>query len=139
MITNYLKVAIRNLIKHKGYAFINILGLAVGIAASVKADRTYRIKADWSNNGDSRIHQLGTPFILAQTIREKYPQVEAITQLSGPLGDVIIRYQDTTFKETDAFCAEPSFFDVFSFPLLKWAKPSRCRPLVKRNFSRSRV
>jgi putative ABC transport system permease protein len=136
MIKNYLKVAVRNLLKHKGYAFINILGLAVGIAASVliflyitnemsydkfheKADRTYRIKADWSNNGDSRIHQLGTPFILAQTIREKYPQVEAITQLSGPLGDVIIRYRDTTFKETDAFCAEPSFFDVFSFPLLK--------------------
>ncbi len=136
MIKNYLKVAVRNLLKHKGYAFINILGLAVGIAASVliflyitneisydkfheKADRTYRIKADWSNKGDSRIHQLGTPFILAQTIREKYPQVEAITQLSGPLGDVIIRYRDTAFKETDVFCAEPSFFDVFSFPLLK--------------------
>jgi len=136
MIKNYLKVALRNLFKHKGYAFINILGLAVGIAASVliflyitnemsydkfheKADRTHRITADWSNKGDSRIHQLGTPFILAQTIREKYPQVEAITQLSGPLGDVIIKYRDTAFKETEVFCAEPSFFDVFSFPLLK--------------------
>lgn len=136
MIKNYLKVALRNLFKHKGYAFINILGLAVGIAASIliflyitnemsydkfheKADRTYRITADWSNKGDSRIHQLGTPFILAQTIREKYPQVEAITQISGPVGDVIIKYRDTAFKEADAFCAEPSFFDVFSFPLLK--------------------
>ena len=136
MIKNYLKVAVRNLLRHKGYAFINILGLAVGIAASVliflyitnemsydkfheNADRTYRMKADWSNQGDSRIHQLGTPYILAQTIREKYPQVEFITQLSGPVGDVIIRYRDTSFKETDIFCAEPSFFDVFSFPLLK--------------------
>ncbi len=136
MIINYLKVAVRNLLKHKGYAFINILGLAVGIAASVliflyiinemsydkfheKADRTYRMTADWSNKGDSRIHQLGTPFILAKTIRENYPQVEAITQIAGPLGDVIIRYRDTAFKETDAFCAEPSFFDVFSFPLFK--------------------
>jgi putative ABC transport system permease protein len=136
MIKNYFKVSIRNLLKHKGYAFINILGLAVGIATSVliflyitnemsydkfheKADRTYRITADWSNKGDSRIHQLGTPFILAQTIHEKYPQVEAVTQISGPLGDLIIRYGDTAFKETEAFCAEPSFFDVFSFPLLK--------------------
>jgi putative ABC transport system permease protein len=136
MIRNYLKVAFRNLLKHKGYAFINILGLAVGIAASVliflyiinemsydkfheRAHRTYRITADWSNMGDSRIHQLGTPFVLAKTIRENYPQVEAITQIAGPLGDVIIRYQDTAFKETDAFCAEPSFFDVFSFPLLR--------------------
>ena len=136
MIKNYLKVSTRNLLKHKGYTVINILGLAVGIAASVliflyitnemsydkfheKADRTYRIKADWSNKGDSRIHQLGTPFILAQTIREKYPQVEAITQISGPMGDVILRYRDTAFKETEAFLAEASFFDVFSFPLLK--------------------
>jgi putative ABC transport system permease protein len=136
MIKNYFKVSIRNLLRHKGYAFINILGLAVGIAASVliflyitnemsydkfheKADRTYRIKADWSNKGDSRIHQLGTPFILAQTIRENYPEVESITQISGPLGDVIIRYRDTAFKETEVFCAESSFFDVFSFPLLK--------------------
>jgi putative ABC transport system permease protein len=136
MIRNYLKVALRNLLKHKGYTFINILGLAVGIAASVlifiyithemsydkfheNADRTYRITADWSNNGDSRIHQLGTPYILAQTIWEKYPQVESITQISGPVGDLILRYRDTAFKETDAFCAEPSFFDVFSFPLIK--------------------
>jgi putative ABC transport system permease protein len=136
MIKNYLKVSVRNLLKHKGYALINILGLAVGIAASVliflyishemsydkfheKADRAYRITADWSNQGDSRIHQLGTPYILAQTIRENYPEVESITQISGPLGDVIIRYRDTAFKETEAFCAEPSFFDVFSFPLLK--------------------
>ncbi len=136
MIRNYLKVAVRNLLKHKGYTFINILGLAVGIAASVlivlyvthemsydkfheKADRTFRITADWSNQGDSRIHQLGTPYILAQTIREKYPQVEAITQITGPLGDVIIRYRDNAFKETDVLSVESSFFDVFSFPLLE--------------------
>lgn len=136
MIKNYLKIAVRNLVKHKGYAFINILGLAVGIAASVliflyitnelsydkfheRADRTYRIVADWSNRGDSRIHQLGTPFILAKTIRENYPQVKAITQISGPVGDVIVKYRDIAFKETDAFCAEPSFFDVFSFQLLQ--------------------
>ncbi len=134
MLKNYFKVSVRNLLKHKGYAFINILGLAVGLAASVlivlyishemsydkfheKADRTYRIMADWSNKGDSRIHQLGTPFILAQTIRDKYPQVAAITQITGPLGDVVLRYRDTAFKETDVFCAEPSFLDVFSFPL----------------------
>ena len=114
-IKNYLKVSARNLLRHKGSASINILGLAVGIAASVliflyithemsydqfheKADRTYRITADWSNKGDSRVHQLGTPYILAQTIRENYPEVESISQVSGPLGDVIIRYRDTAFR-----------------------------------------
>ncbi len=137
MIKNYLKIALRNLARHKGYAFINVMGLAVGIAASVlialyvvdelgydrfheNADRIHRITADWSNKGDSRIHQLGTPWILAKTIREKYPQVEALTQITGPLGDVVLRKGDElALKETDAFAADASFFDVFSFPLVK--------------------
>jgi putative ABC transport system permease protein len=135
MFKNYLKVALRNLIKHKAYSFINILGLAVGIAASVlitiyvvaetsfdkyhaNADRTYRMVADWSNKGDSRIHQLGTPWILAETIRNKYPLVEAITQLCGPLGEFVIKNKETAIKEADIFAAEPSIFKVFSFPLI---------------------
>jgi putative ABC transport system permease protein len=136
MLRNYLKIALRNLARHRGYAFINILGLAVGIAASVlvmlyvvdelgfdrfhaKADRIYRITADWSNKGDSKIHQLGTPWILAKTIREKYPQVESLTQITGPLGDVVLRKGELALKETEVFAADASFFDVFSFPLVK--------------------
>ena len=136
MIKNYLRVALRNLLRHKGYAFLNILGLAVGIAAAAliflyvrselsydefhnNADRTYRVVADWSNQGDSQIHQLGTPFVLAQTIREKYPQVESITQICGPLGDFVVRRGRKAVKMFDVYAAEPSFFDVFSFPLLQ--------------------
>ncbi len=136
MLKNYLKIALRNLARHKGYAFINIMGLAVGIAASVlvmlyvvdelgydrfhaNADRIHRITADWSNKGDSKIHQLGTPWILAKTIRDKYPQVEALTQLTGPLGDVVLRKGELALKETEVFAADASFFDVFSFPLVK--------------------
>ncbi len=136
MLKNYLTIALRNLARHKGYAFINILGLAVGIAASVlvmlyvvdelgydrfheNADRIHRITADWSNKGDSKIHQLGTPWILAKTIRDKYPQVEALTQITGPLGDVVLRKGELALKETEVFAADASFFDVFSFPLVK--------------------
>jgi len=136
MIKNYLKIAIRSLFKYKVYSLINVLGLAVGIAASVliflyvrdetsydrfhaNADRIYRITADWSNKGDSRIHQLGTPSVLARTIRDKYPQAESVAQLCGPIGDVFLRYKDIGFKETEVFTAEPDFFDVFTFPLLK--------------------
>jgi putative ABC transport system permease protein len=144
MLKNYLKVAVRNLARYKGYAFINIMGLAVGIAASVliflyiadelsfdrfheNADRIYRITADWSNKGDSRIHQLGTPHVLAKTIREKYPQVQALTQITGPLGDVVLKYRDQAFKETDVFAADDSFFDVLTFPLVKGNPKSALR------------
>ncbi len=136
MLKNYFKVAARNLARYRGYAFINIMGLAVGIAASVliflyvadelsfdrfheNADRIFRITADWSNKGDSRIHQLGTPHVLAKTIREKYPQVQALTQITGPLGDVVLKYRDVALKEADVFAADALFFDVFAFPLVK--------------------
>ncbi len=136
MLKNYLKIALRNLARHKGYAFINIMGLAVGIAASVlvmlyvvdelgydrfheNAGRIHRITADWSNKGDSKIHQLGTPWILAKTIRDKYPQVEALTQVTGPLGDVVLRKGELALKETEVFAADASFFEVFAFPLVK--------------------
>ena len=136
MFRNYLKVAVRSLLRHKAYAFINVLGLAVGIAASVliflyvkdetsydrfhaKADRIYRITADWSNKGDSKIHQLGTPSVLARTIRADYPQAESVAQLCGPLGDVVVRYREIGLKETDVYGAEPEVFDVFTFPLVK--------------------
>jgi putative ABC transport system permease protein len=136
MFKNYLKIAVRSLFKHKAYSLINILGLAVGIAASVliflyvrdetsfdrfhaKAGRIYRITADWSNKGDSKIHQLGTPSILARTIRDKYPQAESVAQLCGPLGDCVIQYKDIGLKESEVFAAEPDFFDVFTFPLTR--------------------
>ena len=135
MLKNYLKIAWRNLLRNKAYSFINILGLAIGIAASVliflyvreessydryhaKADRIFRITADWSNKGDSRIHQLGTPSILARTIREHYPQAESVTQFCGPLGDVILKKGDSGLKETEVYLAESSVFDIFSFPMV---------------------
>ena len=136
MFKNYIKVALRNLLRHKVYSLINILGLAVGIAASVlimlyvvdelgydrfnpKADRTFRIASDWSNKGDSRIHQLGTPWILAKTLRDNYPQAEAVTQLCGPGGVIFARNKETAIKENDAFAADASFFEVFPYPLIK--------------------
>lgn len=136
MIRNYLKVAARNLLKHKAYSAINILGLAVGIAASVliglyvldelsydrfhdKADRIYRVVADWSNEGDSAIHQLGTPSLLAKTLRDMYPQAETVTQMSGRIDEIIVKWGDKAVKESEVFAVEPTFFDVFTFPLLE--------------------
>ena len=136
MLKNYLKIAWRNLLRNKAYSFINILGLAIGIASSVliflyvreessydryhaKTDRIYRITADWSNKGDSRIHQLGTPSILARTIRGKYPQAESVAQFCGPLGDVFLKKGETALKETDVYAAESYMFDIFSFPLIQ--------------------
>jgi putative ABC transport system permease protein len=136
MFKNYFKIAVRNLFKHKIFSLINVLGLAVGIAASVliflyvrdekgydkyneNVDRIYRLQADWSNKGDSKIHQLGTPSVLARTLRDHYPQVEAVAQFCGPLGDIVLRCGDIGVKESDAYIADPDVFRVFTFPLVR--------------------
>jgi len=135
MLKSYIKIAWRGMRRNKAYSFINLLGLAIGIAASVliflfirdelsydryhaQADRIHRITADWSNKGDSRIHQLGTPSILARTIRAHYPQAAAVAQINGPR-EIVLKKGDEGIKVIDAYGAEPQLFDVFSFPLVQ--------------------
>jgi putative ABC transport system permease protein len=135
MLKNAFKITFRLIKRHKGFSFINIAGLSVGIACSIlvllyvcdelsfdrfheKADRIYRITADASGRSDFRIHQLGTPAILSRTLLDKYPKVEEVTRLTD-LDQTIVQTEKRSFKENRVFAAEPSFFRIFSFPLLE--------------------
>ena len=135
MLNNAVKITFRLIKRHKGFSFINIVGLSVGIACSIlvlmyvgdelsfdkfhkKADRIYRIQADASGRGDFRIHQLGTPAILSQTLLDNYPKVEEVTRLTD-FDESIVRTDKRSFKESRVFAAEPSFFRIFSFSLLE--------------------
>ena len=82
MLSNYLKVALRNLLRHKGYSFINVFGLAIGMASCVlimlyvqdelsydryheKAERIYRVSRQWTNSdGKISLHlgHIAPPF-----------------------------------------------------------------------------
>src|SRR5258705_13570885 len=93
MVRNYLKVAFRCLSIHKGYSFINILGLAVGITCCIlimlfvrseftydrfysKADRLYRVWQHEKYEGEDFINSV-TPLPMAAAIQHSYPEVEA--------------------------------------------------------------
>lgn len=133
MIRNYIKIAWRNLFKHKGYTFINIMGLAVGIAVCVlifrfvshelsydtfhkKADRTYRLTMKL-NKSDIAV----TPSLLLPTMTKKYPSVETGVRLypAAQYSPFAVRYKDKVFQERRFAYADSTFFDVFSFRLLK--------------------
>jgi len=133
MLGNYARIVLRNVKRHKMFAVINILGLAVGFAGSLlvmlyvmdelrydtfheKAERIYRVKVDATGRGDFRIHQLGTPAPLAPTLLDSCPAVEAATRLT-PLGEILVRGGGQTMKEEQVMAAESSLFRIFSFPL----------------------
>ena len=130
MFRNYLKLAFRHLSRQKAFSFINISGLAIGLACSLiiflwvqdelsydqfhqKADRTYRLLAE---AGDLKVAISPAP--VAPKLQEELPEIEHTTRL-WMLAGAMIQAGETKFEEKKGFFVEPSFFDVFDFKLLK--------------------
>lgn len=127
MFKNYLKIALRTILKHKGYSFINIAGLAVGIACCVlillwvqdelSYDRFHENSNDiyrtTLNIADS--WGAGAPWALGPTLKKDFPEVQTFTRY----GEItrLVRYEDRAYNESIAF-ADPEFFDIFSFPFV---------------------
>jgi len=133
MLKNYLKVAIRNLFKHKAYSFINIFGLALGMASAVlillfvryersydrfheNADRIQRI-AVRALIGNTKIRQTNTPAIMTPTLLEHYPEVEYSIRFLESFEGVTVKYGDMVLNEYGVGSTDADFFKVFTFPL----------------------
>jgi len=131
MLYNYLKVAIRNLLKYKVFSFINVFGLAAALSVCllvmlmladqrgydrfhVHRDRIYRVLAEPRH---ARQPYATTPFPLAAALKADYPAVEEATHLRAGVGG------DATYHgkiaEVRGFFADAAFFRVLSYPLEK--------------------
>ena len=134
MIKNYFKIAFRNLLKYKGYSFINILGLAIGIACCLlillfvqdelnydkyneKADRIYRV-AVYGHLGTSEFNSAVSATPLAETLLRDYPEVETAVRLRS-FGYPVVRYKDKVFSEERFYWADSTFFNVFTVEFIK--------------------
>ncbi|UCH93804.1 MAG: ABC transporter permease [Candidatus Aminicenantes bacterium] len=131
MFKNYLKVVLRNILRHKGYSLINIVGLAVGIACCILILLWVQDELSFD-----RFHKNGDDICrVLQDIHLDRDVTWAINQ--GPLGPALkadipeivnytrstarrfrIKYNDKRFDERVEF-ADPSFFEMFDFPLVK--------------------
>lgn len=134
MIKNYLRVAFRNLWRHKAFSLLNIVGLTVGMTAFFliflyvafelsydsfhsKADSIYRIVSDVQTpTGLQHFNNPPLPSTIGMT--EQLPEIEMTTRIS--LGDnwMVIRDRDV-FETDDVAMSDPNFFRVFDFPLIK--------------------
>jgi putative ABC transport system permease protein len=135
MIANYFKIAIRNILRHKVYSFINIVGLAVGMACTIlillwvqyelsfdlyheKADRIFRL-ATYGAIGKFKSGWAISNYIAGKTLAKDYPEVEKSARLQKTPFKILIRYQDKQFFEDNIFMADDTVFDIFTFPLIK--------------------
>ena len=137
MLRSYFKITYRNILKSKGYSFINIFGLSLGIACCLlmfnyvrfefsydnfhpEVDRTYRVDQvlPWSlEEGVSG----STAPPLANTLKTNYGEVEEVMRINTP-GDFIIRFSDApnhmiAFNESHVYAADSNFFSFFGFRL----------------------
>ena len=135
MFLNYLKIALRNLRKRKGYAGINIIGLAIGIAAGLlilkyvsyelsyddfhaQGEYIYRVRYDFVRDGEL-VFKSATAFPkVGPAMQEDIPEVEGFARLFLLYGGEVVRYKDLSFKEENLFLADPSFLTLFSYQVI---------------------
>ncbi|UCC43626.1 MAG: ABC transporter permease [Candidatus Zixiibacteriota bacterium] len=139
MLKNYLITVFRNLVRHKGYSFINIGGLAVGMAACIlimawvvfelsydrfheNADRLHRVVMDIERPDESYSIAV-TPVPLAPALENEFMSIERSCRVQLYSSRVVRRGHDE-FPGIDVAYADGSFFKLFTFPMVQGDPPT---------------
>ena len=132
MLSNYIKVATRNLLRQKGFSFINIFGLALGITCTALIgmwvndelsydrfhngyDRIYRVTATLP---EMKVHAAVSSAPLALAAKSEIPEVDKAVRVSS-LNRDLMQVGDIKFEEKGVLYADSNFFSLFSFPFIK--------------------
>ncbi|MBT5419533.1 MAG: FtsX-like permease family protein [Candidatus Cloacimonetes bacterium] len=134
MLKNYFKIAVRNIIRHKGFSFINIAGLAVGLAVcflillwvqdelsfdkfNENYNRIHRILVDVNTNGEKFVVGV-TAAAIAPNIIDDVPEFEEICRFKNWGRFQIRKNENEEFVGLNSGVADPSIFKIFTIPLL---------------------
>lgn len=129
MLKNYIVIAIRNLLKQKGYSAINIFGLAIGLTCCMliltyiheevnfdnfhpNYERTYRIALD-RKFPDNQFFYARTPMPMGPTLTSDFPEVEEATRMFNNFGTLTFRKQDQFFDERRVLAVDSNFTHFF--------------------------
>jgi putative ABC transport system permease protein len=135
MFKSYIKTAFRNFRKYKGYSFINIAGLAVGIACCIlillwvfdelgfdrfhaKTDRLYRVVEEQTYTGGVISKVAVTPAPLSPALIEEFPEIVASFRYTTAPRFLVL-YENNRFYESGLGMADPSIWTMFSFHLIQ--------------------
>ncbi|GGH62716.1 putative ABC transport system permease protein [Filimonas zeae] len=133
MLKNYLKIAWRNLSKHKAFTLINILGLAVGMTACfliflyvsfelsydqfhTKGDRVYRLSCDIKTPSET-IKSGVSSWAFGPNLKNEFPEIETYTRVA--YDGMLVKKGDIKYQEEGTMFADSTFFKVFDYKLVK--------------------
>ncbi|MCL3779613.1 ABC transporter permease [Prolixibacteraceae bacterium JC049] len=136
MIQNYLLLAYRNLIKKKWFTLINISGLAIGMAIAIlilnyvsfeysydqmhtNAERIYRVESQFYDGNVMSDDWPTASFGYAPAMKKHIPGIENYVRIDLNQRTQVVRYGNKKFRETKVVATEPSFFDIFTIPLVE--------------------
>lgn len=140
ILSNYWNSALRSLTKKKGFSAINILGLAIGMAAALliltyvafeysyddmhrNQERIYRVEARFFENGELTDNWATSSSGYASAMKQNISGVEDFTRVGSQyFPEQIVKYNELLYRETGIGYAEANFFNFFDFDLLKGDK-----------------
>lgn len=144
MLRNYFKIALRNLLRHKLFAFINIAGLAIGIVSCIliyiyvkdelsfdahhaRANKIYRLQAFYKF-GDTEDKFAITPYPVIPALLSDYPSVSEGARLLV-LGNQMLNVNDKMVNIDQAYYADTNFFKIFDYEFIQGnAKTALAKP-----------
>jgi putative ABC transport system permease protein len=132
MLWNYLKTALRNILRHKGYSAINIAGLAIGLASCLlifiwvkyewscdryhaNAEDIHQVVIQWPEGERTRWARVTPPPLAAELVND-YPEVRNAVVFKTQ-ERILVEYENRTYSETIGF-SEPALFEIFTIPLV---------------------
>ena len=137
MIRNYLKITLRSLVKNKVYSFINVIGLAIGMATTAllvvwiqnelsydtfhaKSKNIYRINTHLKINDTDTWHWSSTPLKLADYFKDNAPEVLQSTRLNIPYGEFFsVKIDNNVIGEKSFAFVDKNWFKVFDYQFTK--------------------
>ena len=137
MLKNYFKIALRNILKYKIFSFINIFGLALGLAACIlvglfiwqelnydsyhlNCENIYRVSMKITGPPVSTkiLHLAQTPAIVATNLKQNFPEIDKSSRIYFS-NDNLITYKDKRILEDEVIFADEDFFDIFNYKILQ--------------------
>jgi putative ABC transport system permease protein len=135
MITNYFKIAIRNIRRHKVYSIINIAGLFVGMTCTILIVLwvQYELSYDRYHQNAEQIYRLGLNLRTSKikesiasngvpagpTFEKRFPEVLKACRFQKGEGVAVVQYKEKKFFEENIFFADNSVFEIFTFPMIR--------------------